>query len=323
MSDLLIDGRTPWFSVHSAFDETVPWSVDAYRVYGHLSRRCGDKDSAFPSYRSIGETCFRFDYKDKTPKAETLRNRAIRAVSELNELGLVSVQKRYDSERGKHKSNIYVLTHTSEWTFLVNSDNHLVNSDNPLSYSTEGIPLKEKPPIVPQANEQPEEGGFALLPTAEQPVLGQSLNASQASPVKRIEAVGEGECSAAAPHPGNFERTRYGKAPSPIMSHYGMGHMVVGRDGVNLKLEPRLVRGMRKIGQDWPGSYALTSDGKAIAYIRKMLSQLTQPQHFEAAWARLELAWEEGAESAVVPMKRLSQFEELVAQYGSPMGGAA
>jgi hypothetical protein len=80
---------------------------------------------------------------------------------------------------------------------------------------------------------------------------------------------------------------------------------------------------MRKIGQNWPGDTALTSDGKAIAYIRKMLSQLTQPQHFEAAWARLELAWEEGGEFAVVPMHRKSQWEELQEQYGSPLAGGA
>ena len=178
---------------------------------------------------------------------------------------------------------------------------------------------------LPHTPKQPEDVEEELKEIKQPAAIppGQVQGISQASPVNQIEAVREGECSAAAPHPGNFERTRYGKAPSPIMSHYGMGYMVAGRDGVNLRFEPRIIRGMRKIGQNWPGDTALTSDGKAIAYIRKMLSQLTQPQHFEAAWARLELAWEEGAESAVVPMKRLSQFEELVAQYGSPMGGAA
>jgi hypothetical protein len=333
MKDILLDSRTPWFNVHSVFDEQIPWSVDAYRVYGHLCRRVGNSGStAFPSYSSIGKVCFQHDYKGKTQPCErSLRARAIRAITELKELGMVSVEHRQSDSHG-NQSNLYTLTHTDKWRL---DPGHLQSP--PWSSPTTPLVMADDPPGYPQSpisnskisnskegsNSATAEKGTAALPTAAAIPPGQVQGISQASPVKRIEAVGEGECSAAAPHPGNFERTRYGKAPSPIMSHYGMGYMVAGRDGVNLRFEPRLVRGMQKIGRNWPGDTAITSDGKAIAYIRKLLSQLMQPQYFEAAWARLELAWEEGGEAAVVPMKRLSQYEELVAQYGSPMGGAA
>ena len=112
----LKDDRTPWLNVHSAYDE-MPLSLEAFRVLCHLSRRSnGDKGSAWPSYNSIGECCFRASYPKSKP--ETLRRKAINAVNELIGFGLIRKQTRYKNEGtvfAEAETNEYILTHSTEW----------------------------------------------------------------------------------------------------------------------------------------------------------------------------------------------------------------
>lgn len=96
--------RIPIF-VHSEIDD-LGLTTNAFRVYGHLARRAGRDNIAWPSYSTIGEHCFRASY----PKAKeaTLRRRAMEAVRELQEYGLIEVQHRHRGDQG-HTSNAYRL----------------------------------------------------------------------------------------------------------------------------------------------------------------------------------------------------------------------
>ena len=109
---LVKDERTPWFSIHSAYDE-MPLTLEAFRVLGHLSRRAANEQGkAYPSYATIGEKCFRASYPKSTPA--TLRRKAIKAIKELEGFGLIRKEIR-PKEDGNHATNVYVLTHSSDW----------------------------------------------------------------------------------------------------------------------------------------------------------------------------------------------------------------
>lgn len=110
--DLVVDERDdlPIF-IHSQFDD-LPLSVNAFRVYAHLVRRVGRNGKAWPSYKSIGEHCFRASMT--TAKPETLRRRAMEAVEELKSVGLLSVERRADKDKG-NTSNVYRLKPRSMW----------------------------------------------------------------------------------------------------------------------------------------------------------------------------------------------------------------
>jgi hypothetical protein len=81
----------------------------------HLSRRSGKRNRAWPSYTSIGEHCFRFTY----PNVQTasLRRKAIKAVAELEKVGVISVERRVTGGyTGKgNMSNVYRILPRSEW----------------------------------------------------------------------------------------------------------------------------------------------------------------------------------------------------------------
>lgn len=96
--------RIPIF-VHSEIDD-LELSTNAFRVYGHLARRAGRDNIAWPSYATIAEHCFRPSY----PKAKdsTLRRRAMEAVRELQEEGLIEAEHRFRGDQG-HTSNAYRL----------------------------------------------------------------------------------------------------------------------------------------------------------------------------------------------------------------------
>ena len=97
--------------IHSELDD-LSLSLEAFRVYAHLARRAGRDNKAWPSYNSIAEHCFRASY----PKAkqETLRRKAIAAVKELVDHGLI-VKMANREENGDHKSNHYALTARNKW----------------------------------------------------------------------------------------------------------------------------------------------------------------------------------------------------------------
>lgn len=101
--------RIPIF-VHSEVDD-LELTTNAFRVYGHLARRAGRDNTAWPSYASIAEHCFRPSY----PKAKdsTLRRRAMEAVRELQEHGLIEAEHRFRGDQG-HTSNAYRLLTLAE-----------------------------------------------------------------------------------------------------------------------------------------------------------------------------------------------------------------
>lgn len=101
------------FQIHWELDD-APLSVWAFRVYAHLVRRAGKNGEIFPSYQSIGEACFRATYgPDANPKS--LRNKAMLAMKELTQAGLVL--KRERSRKGTRESdtNVYKLTPRRQW----------------------------------------------------------------------------------------------------------------------------------------------------------------------------------------------------------------
>jgi len=98
-------------ALHHRLDDT-PLTIWAFRVYAHLVRRTGRKGKAWPSYKSIGEHCFRATLQ--TASAATLRRRAIEAINELKAAGLIAVEQR-TREDGGDTSNVYRLTPYRSW----------------------------------------------------------------------------------------------------------------------------------------------------------------------------------------------------------------
>ena len=106
MTPAFLDDRDdlPVF-IHSELDD-MQIGCEAFRVYCHLVRRVGRNDTAFPSYRSIGNCCFASDF----PNSEvTRRKHAFNAMKELIARGLVTSEKRVNA------SNIYRLTPRKYW----------------------------------------------------------------------------------------------------------------------------------------------------------------------------------------------------------------
>jgi len=85
-------------------------SVEAFRVYGHLARRAGNNNDAWPSYQSIGDTCF-----SGSLKPESRRRKAMRAVKELTSRGIIAVTRRRLSGRKGSLSNQYQIVPLSKW----------------------------------------------------------------------------------------------------------------------------------------------------------------------------------------------------------------
>ena len=101
------------FQIHFELDD-APLSVWAFRVYAHLVRRSGRDGRIFPSYQTIGEKCFRSTY-GPTANPRSLRNRAIMAMNELIEVGLVTKCERTKKSTGQNDTNTYQLTPRRMW----------------------------------------------------------------------------------------------------------------------------------------------------------------------------------------------------------------
>jgi hypothetical protein len=131
--------------IHSELDD-LSLSLEAFRVYAHLARRAGRNNKAWPSYNSIAEHCFRASY----PKAkqETLRRKAIAAVKELVDHGLI-VKMANREENGDHKSNHYALTARDKWASVntLPSVNTLGGSANTLGSvnAPKDTPIEDTP----------------------------------------------------------------------------------------------------------------------------------------------------------------------------------
>jgi hypothetical protein len=101
------------FQIHHELDD-APMSVWAFRVYAHLVRRSGRDGKIFPSYQTIGETCFRSTY-GPTANPKSLRNKAIAAMKELIEVGLVTKIERTRKASLQNDTNTYQLTPRRKW----------------------------------------------------------------------------------------------------------------------------------------------------------------------------------------------------------------
>ncbi|MHC5763216.1 hypothetical protein [Nostoc sp.] len=91
--------------------DDLPLTMEAYRVYCHLCRRAGCDNNAFPSYKSIGEFCFRGSFPNSP--IDTLRRKAIAAVNELICWNLITKTSRENN--GLQTSNHYSLTDMEDW----------------------------------------------------------------------------------------------------------------------------------------------------------------------------------------------------------------
>ncbi len=111
-SDSFSDGRKKrHIYIDSKLDD-LPLTMEAFRVYCHLCRRAGCDNNAFPSYKSIGEACFRGSFPNSP--TETLRRKAMAAVDELVCWNLITkaTKKKLD---GSPSSNQYRLTDIDDW----------------------------------------------------------------------------------------------------------------------------------------------------------------------------------------------------------------
>jgi len=115
--DTLRDRReTSLVFIHSTVDD-MGLTTRAFRVYCHLARRAGRDNTAFPSYQSIGDTCFSPD--EIAPGWR--RKLAMSAVQELIENGMLLKVVQVKSNGGQ-TSNLYELTPQNEWRGGVRQD---------------------------------------------------------------------------------------------------------------------------------------------------------------------------------------------------------
>ena len=115
--DNLRDRREPSLVfIHSTVDD-MGLTTRAFRVYCHLARRAGRDSTAFPSYQSIGDTCFGPD--EITPGWR--RKLAMSAIQELIERGML-LKSAQIKLHGGQTSNLYELTPQSEWIGGVRQD---------------------------------------------------------------------------------------------------------------------------------------------------------------------------------------------------------
>jgi len=122
--------RPPIF-VHSCIDD-LDLSLEAFRVYSHLSRRWGDgtRDSV-GSYSKIGEHCFRASFP--CASKATLKRKTIAAIKELEEHGLIEKHK-YKGYDGRDISNSYTLRTRDELCNVIPFPNPPKATHPPVQY---------------------------------------------------------------------------------------------------------------------------------------------------------------------------------------------
>jgi len=115
MTDTLRDRRDIPIFIHSTIDD-MGLTTDAFRVYCHLARRANQEGVAWPKQVEVGKVCFFGDAvrKGKPPSEDYCRHRAMLAIDELIERGMLTKVPRYSD--GHRTSNEYQLTPQSEWT---------------------------------------------------------------------------------------------------------------------------------------------------------------------------------------------------------------
>lgn len=205
------DGRDLPIFIHSELDD-LPLTLEAFRVYAHLARRAGRSNTAWPSYNSIAEACFRKSYPNASQ--ETLRRKAIAAVKELTEAGLIEkVLNRH--ETGEHGTNTYRLTPRHKWGGSVNtlpSVNTLGGSVNALGSvnAPKGTPYKDtttttttdEPHLPPTASVALRGGGGFPATTTAAPTP--KVEDKAATDYKKVVAAYEGDFGLLSPTIGEI-----------------------------------------------------------------------------------------------------------------------
>jgi len=100
----LHDARKLPIFIHSQIDDMTDLTPNAMRVYMHLARRADKSGVAWPSYKSIGDHCF----KSVSDNPATRKSFARKAIDDLVAAGLIERRARKD-EDGSHSSNDYIL----------------------------------------------------------------------------------------------------------------------------------------------------------------------------------------------------------------------
>ncbi|WP_414756582.1 hypothetical protein [Anabaena sp. CCY 9910] len=90
-NDILSDNRRKRHIYMDSKLDDLPLTMEAYRVYCHLCRRAGCDNNAFPSYKSIGEACFRGSFPNSP--TDSLRRKAITSLNGDAARTLRSTQK--------------------------------------------------------------------------------------------------------------------------------------------------------------------------------------------------------------------------------------
>jgi hypothetical protein len=107
--------RPPIF-VHSLIDD-LELSLEAFRIYSHLARRWGDgTHDSVGSYSKLGEHCFRSSFP--CASKETLKRKAIAAIKELEDHGLIEKHKHQGYD-GRDISNSYTLRTCDELSNVI------------------------------------------------------------------------------------------------------------------------------------------------------------------------------------------------------------
>ena len=122
--------RPPIF-VHSCIDD-LDLSLEAFRVYSHLSRRWGDgTHDSVGSYSKIGEHCFRSSFP--CASKATLKRKAIAAIKELEENGLIEKHKHQGYD-GRDISNSYTLRTRDELSNVIPFSHPSMATHPPVQY---------------------------------------------------------------------------------------------------------------------------------------------------------------------------------------------
>jgi DNA-binding MarR family transcriptional regulator len=121
----------PPIFIHSCIDD-LDLSLEAFRVYSHLSRRWGDgTHDSVGSYSKIGEHCFRASFP--CASKATLKRKAIAAIKELEENGLIEKHKHQGYD-GRDISNSYTLRTRDELSNVIPFPHPSVATHPPVQY---------------------------------------------------------------------------------------------------------------------------------------------------------------------------------------------
>ncbi len=141
---------------------TLPLTTDAFRIYVELKRYANREGGCFPSYKTLGK-CFKGSYPNS--KDCLLRQKAIAAVKELMEWGLVKKEERRKDDESL-TSNEYILTPYTEWKNV--REGVVVGDDHPQSWGTTTLVVGDDPNKIQLTRSNFEQDPVNYLPPTPQ-----------------------------------------------------------------------------------------------------------------------------------------------------------